>query len=600
MLERILEVTGGCGYDFRTTANPNDPLKHLFPEWVDYYRLKWSIAHVLQPASILEIGVRFGYSAAAFLDASPQARYLGIDLDSDTFGGTKGAIHWAEEIMRPFHAEFLVGDTQRMQRLPGGTYDLIHVDGQQDGDGSWHDLQLAIKQGRWVLVDGFFWTEQNFLSASHFLYRYRDVIRLYGVIPGYAGELLIQVSPEYLESVCISEGEVTSVKIRESYTDNYYLQDCGGFEHYKNCGGKFLEDERLQVVAAIATGSDPHRVLDLGCGRGELAYFFAEQGAHVTAVDYSEAAIQLCEKTFEGQEELRRRVQLLNSDVCKMPLTGVFDFVTASDVVEHLSPDELETLYRRVSQHLAQDGLFVVHTYPNLWYFQYDYERKRRAAQSAGAYLPPEPRTRYELAMHINEQSPRVLKRSLLRHFRDVFLWFGEPGRPTRSMHQKMSHAELAGCRDLYAIASQSPIEREKIKEFFVSNPLPPDELDRIKLQICEVPETVPAGSMFTITVRVINSSPYSLSSYPPNPVRLSYHWLSEDKGETLLFDGERSAIAPPLCPGGQRRFQVRVRAPIKPGKLVLRITVVQEAVRWFDFPPINLAEDVQVVVVSV
>ena len=36
-------------YDFRDNACPADPLRHLFSEWVPYYRLKWAIAHALQP-----------------------------------------------------------------------------------------------------------------------------------------------------------------------------------------------------------------------------------------------------------------------------------------------------------------------------------------------------------------------------------------------------------------------------------------------------------------------------------------------------------------------------------------------------------------------
>ena len=100
MLDQIIELARTTNYDFRVTACPDDPLKHLFGEWVEYYRLKWAIARALQPRSILEIGVRYGYSAAAFLNACPRGHYLGIDLDSNTYGGVQGAIRWAQEITR--------------------------------------------------------------------------------------------------------------------------------------------------------------------------------------------------------------------------------------------------------------------------------------------------------------------------------------------------------------------------------------------------------------------------------------------------------------------------------------------------------------------
>jgi hypothetical protein len=62
MIEQILDCWKKSVYDFRKTANPDDPLRHLFDDWVDHYKLKRTVASVLRPASILEIGVRFGYS----------------------------------------------------------------------------------------------------------------------------------------------------------------------------------------------------------------------------------------------------------------------------------------------------------------------------------------------------------------------------------------------------------------------------------------------------------------------------------------------------------------------------------------------------------
>jgi hypothetical protein len=95
VIYKIIQISKTTTYDFRIYANPNDELSHLFPEWVDYYKLKYSIAQAIQPKSILEIGVRYGYSARSFLEACPMAHYLGIDNDSDSFGGSKGAINWA-------------------------------------------------------------------------------------------------------------------------------------------------------------------------------------------------------------------------------------------------------------------------------------------------------------------------------------------------------------------------------------------------------------------------------------------------------------------------------------------------------------------------
>src|SRR4051794_5262627 len=114
MFQEIIGLAASSEYDFRATANPQDPLRHLFGEWLPYYRTKWAIARTLQPKRVLEIGVRYGYSALAFLDACPEAQYLGIDIDSDLYGGENGAIAWARQATSEYNADFLVADSQQL------------------------------------------------------------------------------------------------------------------------------------------------------------------------------------------------------------------------------------------------------------------------------------------------------------------------------------------------------------------------------------------------------------------------------------------------------------------------------------------------------
>jgi len=63
------------------------------------------------PHSILEVGVRYGYSAITFLKASENATYLGIDSNSDSFGRGSGAIDWARNYFG-YSADFMIADTK--------------------------------------------------------------------------------------------------------------------------------------------------------------------------------------------------------------------------------------------------------------------------------------------------------------------------------------------------------------------------------------------------------------------------------------------------------------------------------------------------------
>ena len=584
MIDRILHYYRETDYDFRATACPTDPLAHLFEEWVSYYRLKAAIAAVLQPKSILEIGVRYGYSAAAFLHGSPNASYLGIDSDSDSYGGRSNAIAWARKILAGKPAEFLVANSQMMARFPGSVYDLIHVDGQQDGDGTYHDLELAVQQGRYVLVDGYFWTATNFACINEFLMRHKDVIEFYSVVPGYAGELLIKIDPRLLQqSAHSSLGSRDSEALRQDYTREYYLSDCGGWDSFQKHHGRQIADHRLGSVADLALLDSPGRLLDLGCGRGELTYAAASRGIRVSALDYSPSAIEIAQSVFHKGEPSATLVEWLCSGATAASLTGTYDVAVASDLVEHMTPADLEQMYAAVARHLSPRGRFIVHTYPNLWYYQYDYSRRRRVAASVGAYLPREPRSRYEKLMHINEQSPRVLRRQLQRHFPHVLLWFAAPEELAGSLGHRFTRRELAAARDLYVIASHQPIAGEQIAELLRTSPISAEEARHVGVKVLDCPGTWPAGSEFEIGVRVVNNSSTPLSSYPPFPVHITHHWLDAQTGAVVLFDGERTRILPSLPAASARDFRAAVKTPPKSGIFRLQVRLVQEQIRWFE-----------------
>ena len=80
---------------------PDDPWACAEPADVErIYGEKYRIANLLRPESVLEIGVRAGYTAAMFLLAGAR-RYIGLDA-TDTWGGTPGAVDFARQML-PTH-----------------------------------------------------------------------------------------------------------------------------------------------------------------------------------------------------------------------------------------------------------------------------------------------------------------------------------------------------------------------------------------------------------------------------------------------------------------------------------------------------------------
>jgi SAM-dependent methyltransferase len=94
-------------------------------------------------------------------------------------------------------------------------------------------------------------------------------------------------------------------------------------------------------------------------------------------------------------------------------------------------------------------------------------------------------------------------------------------------------------------------------------------------------PARLTPGSETTVSVDVDNAGWDEWRSDGPNPVRVSYHWLTPAR-VMVEFDGLRSDLPRPLAPGESCRATIAVRAPDTPGAYLLAIDLVREGVTWF------------------
>lgn len=98
---------------------------------------------------------------------------------------------------------------------------------------------------------------------------------------------------------------------------------------------------------------------------------------------------------------------------------------------------------------------------------------------------------------------------------------------------------------------------------------------------------TVPAtltlrpDSFNEIPVTLANRGRITWQSDQTPVFALSYHWLTGDTEEVVIYDGVRTSFSQPVEPGGDVSVMARVRAPGYPGTYVLVWDVVQEHRTW-------------------
>lgn len=103
------------------------------------------------------------------------------------------------------------------------------------------------------------------------------------------------------------------------------------------------------------------RVLDVGCGTGELLADLASFGfADLKGIDVSSAAIARAATRLAGS---RASVQCMSlRRLVEQPPEAAYDVISLCDVLEHLPPREAPNILRQLGRLLATEGLLIIAT----------------------------------------------------------------------------------------------------------------------------------------------------------------------------------------------------------------------------------------------
>lgn len=117
-----------------------------------------------------------------------------------------------------------------------------------------------------------------------------------------------------------------------------------------------LHRQRLEAVLAALRETRARRVLDLGCGGGDLLLpLLREPGVQqVVGIELSAMALQSLRRALAGlSPEIAGKARLIHgSMIAPDPSLAGFDAAVLSESIEHLPPERLSALERTLFHHL--------------------------------------------------------------------------------------------------------------------------------------------------------------------------------------------------------------------------------------------------------
>ena len=211
----------------------------------------------------------------------------------------------------------------------------------------------------------------------------------------------------------MSKKQTYSKDVKHLYTETYFMESATGHDEFKVFDGKFEHlIDKFQMVINLLDLHQSDKLLDIGCGRGELVIYHSLNSGKATGVDFSDEAIKLA---MEKAGELKANCTFQISSFEKIDEKVKFDRIVSIDFIEHISIEEGKAFFRKCFNLLSPGGRLIIYTYPNTIRRRFGYKLIRTFSLLKRKPLPkkePDTVSEHYKQYHLNEQNYFSLKNS--------------------------------------------------------------------------------------------------------------------------------------------------------------------------------------------
>lgn len=137
-------------------------------------------------------------------------------------------------------------------------------------------------------------------------------------------------------------------------TDNIYDQRYSNEEFYWDKKPSAICEKAIEIIQPSPDFRP--RLIDLGCGEGRNAVFFAKHGFDVIGIDTSLPGLQ---KTQRLAEEFGTQVKTIQGDMITYEPEGLFDVIFSTGTLQYLPPEVREERFRQYKEATTPDGINV-------------------------------------------------------------------------------------------------------------------------------------------------------------------------------------------------------------------------------------------------